>query len=264
MSHTLHYRFHSKTDAFKQVLAVPVIPENCPASETGVASCIRRAFREQHDPASGKIPVFHLTTDPIIPNFKLQSSSSDPEFGIKLPDTLHLRRNVEYCQWNEHYTQSCEKCSDGTDGNGNAKYKDCNCVRQYHYVKAWHPRRINSLLFDQPAAHHNPQRDPYPAKDFYSEDAKIGSTAIDVALIANEHSSVRGQAHYIDWNPTASHHHNKGAFDWLFFWQDRVKDTHYYSTSLLKDYLNSPATEGSKNLFARFMGCGLLSFTSIL
>jgi hypothetical protein len=202
---------------------------------------------EQHDPASGKMPAFHLTTDPSIPNFKLQSSTRDEDFGITLRNTLHLRRNVEYCQWSEHYTQHCAKCRDGSDSKGNARYKDCNCVRTYHYTKGWYNHRINSLLFDQPGAHHNPQRDPYPAKDFYSKDAKIGSTGVDVALIDNEHSSVRGDAHYIDWNPTASHRHNKGSFDWLLFWQDRSKDTHYYPTSDLKGYLTSNATDGSKS-----------------
>jgi hypothetical protein len=135
------------------------------------------------------------------------------------------------------------------------RYRDCNCVRTYHYVKGWHGHRINSLLFDQPAAHHNPQRDPYPAADFYSQDAKIGSSDVDVALINNEHSSVRGEAHYIDWNPAASHTHNKGTFDWLFFWKDRSKDTHYYPTSHLKGYHNSAATSGSKSphIFAAWL-----------
>ncbi len=137
---------------------------------------------------------------------------------------------------------------DVTDAAG--RYRDCNCVRTYHYIKGWHTHRINSLLFDQPGAHHNPQRDPYPATDFYSTDAKIGSTAIDPELINNEHSSVRGDAHYIDWNPTASHTYNKGAFDWLLFWQDRSKDTHYYPTSDLKGYWDSPATQGSMILYS--------------
>jgi hypothetical protein len=241
-----HCRYHSKTDAFKQLSIVSVTPENCPPSETGVASCIRRAVREQHDPASGKVPAFHLITDPSTPNFKLQSSAEDSAFGVKLRDTLHLKRNVEYCQWREHYTEQCEQCRDGRDSSGNPKYKQCNCKRTFHYVKGWHGYRINSLLFDQPGAHHNPQRDPYPSQDFFSQNAKIGSTGIDVALLANEHSSVRGEAHYIDWNPTASHSYNKGSFDWLFFWQDRSKDTHYYPTSDLKGYHNSAATKGSK------------------
>ncbi len=136
-----------------------------------------------------------------------------------------------------------------------SRFRDCNCVRTYHYAKGWHGHRINSLLFDQPAAHHNPQRDPYPATDFYSQDAEIGSSDVDVALINNEHSSVRGAAHYIDWNPVASHTHNEGAFDWMFFWRDRSKDTHYYPTSHLKGYHNSPATTGSKS--PRAVGLGL-------
>jgi hypothetical protein len=71
---------------------------------------VRKAVNEQYDPASGKIPVFHLTTDPIIPNFNLQSSAEDNDFGVKLRNTLHVERNVEYCQWSEHYTEHCERC----------------------------------------------------------------------------------------------------------------------------------------------------------
>jgi len=200
-----------------------------------------------YDAASGKVPVFHITTDPLNPAFKLESSASDDAFGIKLRHTLHLRRNTQYCQWQQHSTQRCERCSDGRDSQGNSKYKDCNCVRTYHYVKGWHNHRIPSLAFDQPAAHHNPQRDPYPSADFYAQDARIGSTSIDPALINNEHSSVRGSAHYIDWNPTASHTHNSSPFDWLLFWQDRTKDTHYYPTSDLQGYAQSTATLGSKH-----------------
>jgi hypothetical protein len=237
-------RYHSRTDAFKQLSVVSVSPETCPPSNTGVASCIRSAIQQQYDPSSGKVPVFHITTDPAVPNFKLESSAGDAAFGIKLRNTLHLRRNTEYCQWQEHYTQTCARCSDGSDSQGRTKYKDCNCVRTYHYVKGWHSHRTNSLLFNQPAAHHNPQRDPYPSADFFAQDAKVGSTAIDPALVNNEHSSVRGAAHYIDWNPTASH--QKGSFDWLMFFKDRTKDTHYYHTSDLRGYHESPATLGSK------------------
>lgn len=120
-------RLHSKTDAFSQLSIVSVTPENCPPSETGVASCVRKAVKEQYDPASGKIPAFHLTTDQSTPNFNLQSSAKDNAFGVKLRNTLHLKRNVEYCQWAEHYTQRCEKCRDGSDSNGNAKYEHSCC-----------------------------------------------------------------------------------------------------------------------------------------
>ncbi len=114
-------RFHSRTDAFKKLSIVSLTPDNCPPSETGVASCIRRAVTQQYDPASGKIPAFHLTTDPNIPNFKLQSSAIDRDFGVKLRSTLHLRRNAEYCQWSESYTQHCDRCSDGRDSEGKIK-----------------------------------------------------------------------------------------------------------------------------------------------
>jgi hypothetical protein len=120
-------RFYSKTGAFSQVSIAYVTPENCPPSETGVASCVRKAVKEQYDPASGKIPAFHLTTDPSIPNFNLQSSAEDKDFGVKLRNTLHLKRNVEYCQWSEHYTQHCEQCRDGSDSNGNPKYERSCC-----------------------------------------------------------------------------------------------------------------------------------------
>ena len=123
-------RFHSRTDAFKQLSIVTITPENCPPSETGVASCIRRAVKEQHDPASGKMPAFHLTTHPNVPNFNLQASAKDHDFGVTLHNALHLRRNVEYCQWRESHTQHCDRCRDGSDSQGHPKYSHLPCSRR--------------------------------------------------------------------------------------------------------------------------------------
>ena len=88
--------------------------------------------------------------------------AEDYDFGIAVPHSVKLERHTEYCQWSEFTTQECETCERTTD-DGDTESYDCNCVETFHYVKKWRNHRINSLLFDQPANHHNPQRDPFPS-----------------------------------------------------------------------------------------------------
>jgi len=76
---------------------------------------------------------------------------TDPAFGINVPGAITLNRRVEYCQWREHYVEKTEKTGQDTE----------RVVRTYYYTKGWTSAPINSLFFDQPAAHHNPQRRPY-------------------------------------------------------------------------------------------------------
>ena len=69
-----------------------------------------------------------------------------------------MNRNTEYCQWTE--TRTCNReCDQECDDNNNCH--DTNCVETctYDYYKGWRNTRVNSLLFDQPAGHWNPQRD---------------------------------------------------------------------------------------------------------
>lgn len=106
----------------------------------------------------------------------VEASSSDEEMGVSIPGALVLRRNSEYCQWQEIRSQKCNTCSrtvKAKDGSSREESYQCDCVLQYDYVKAWRGYRINSLLFDQPGAHHNPQRDPMPSHTFVDDGAKL-------------------------------------------------------------------------------------------
>ena len=41
-----------------------------------------------------------------------------------------------------------------------------------------------SLLYDQPAAHHNPQRDPFPSESWAARGGRVGAyTIADPALV---------------------------------------------------------------------------------
>lgn len=106
----------------------------------------------------------------------IDTVASDGDMGVAIPGALTLRRNAEYCQWQETQSQTCQTCTRtvrADDGSTKEESYQCNCTKQYHYIKAWRSHRINSLLFDQPGAHHNPQRDPMPGRTFVGEDVKL-------------------------------------------------------------------------------------------
>lgn len=106
----------------------------------------------------------------------IEAVSSDGDMGVTIPGALALRRNAEYCQWQELRHNDCQTCTRtvrASDGSTKEESYQCNCVARYDYVKGWRGHRINSLLFDQPGAHHNPQRDPMPSTTFVGEDAKL-------------------------------------------------------------------------------------------
>jgi len=106
----------------------------------------------------------------------IETISTDSEMSVSIPGALTLRRNAEYCQWQEVQSQRCQTCTrtvKASDGSSKEESYQCNCVTEYNYVKAWRSRRILSIGFDQPGAHHNPQRDPMPSRVFVDEDAKL-------------------------------------------------------------------------------------------
>jgi len=82
-----------------------------------------------------------------------QHNVYDPVFNVYVPGAVNLNRKVEYCQWQEHVFERTEKTENGNE----------RVYRTYTYTKGWHSHPINSLFFDQPAAHHNPQRQPVSA-----------------------------------------------------------------------------------------------------
>ena len=91
----------------------------------------------------------HIASDEVF------GTVADDAFGVKLDNALKLERFTEYCQWQEFRNEKCDTCGDEDSGT-----YECNCVTEITYVKGWRSHRVNSLIFDQPAAHHNPQRDP--------------------------------------------------------------------------------------------------------
>jgi hypothetical protein len=132
---------------------------------------------------------------------------TDPLFAsVRMPDrTGAVQRKTEYCQWREHRhtkrtqvgnepdyctssgssSENCAgaRCSSRSVGacggpccrvrQGAKKYKE---EVWYTYHKAWRTTRINSLMFDNPAAYHNPTRDPAPTTHFY-----VGGEGIDLS-----------------------------------------------------------------------------------
>ena len=103
---------------------------------------------------------------------EIDTLTTDQEVGISIPGALALKRNTQYCQWQEVQSRKCQKCTrqvHAKDGSSKSESYDCNCVTHYDYVKTWRDHRINSLLFDQPGAHYNPQRDPLPSATFLGE-----------------------------------------------------------------------------------------------
>jgi hypothetical protein len=109
----------------------------------------------------------------------IRSTVLDPNMDISLQGGLILDRNTEYCQWQEIRKESCQKCTrtvHNDDGTTSDETYECDCVTTYDYIKSWRPYLINSFLFDQPAGHHNPSRNPLPSKTFVSTDARLDFT----------------------------------------------------------------------------------------
>jgi hypothetical protein len=85
-------------------------------------------------------------TDQIRPDKQLV----DHDFKFYSPTkTLQLKRIVEYCQW-QQFTDYVHDERTGEE------------VKTYYYIKGWHSTLIPSIIFDQPFAHNNPMRNPFP------------------------------------------------------------------------------------------------------
>ena len=128
----------------------------------------------------------------------------DPLFNFVINDNeenvVILKRVTEYCQWVEVEQRNqvkigkdpdyCSKstnrdastcvttdCSGKGQGSCHASSTCCSWVQgadiykteiSYLYHKGWRNNRIPSLLFDNPVAYYNPQRDPAPGVEFIS------------------------------------------------------------------------------------------------
>lgn len=107
---------------------------------------------------------------------RISTLSSDHDMNISIPGALTLKRNTEYCQWQEIQSSTCQTCErtvTARDGSTKEEKYQCNCTTTFSYIKGWKSFRINSLLFDQPGAHHNPQRDPMPSTTFVANDVTL-------------------------------------------------------------------------------------------
>uniref|UniRef100_A0A7S4N4X2 Uncharacterized protein n=1 Tax=Paramoeba aestuarina TaxID=180227 RepID=A0A7S4N4X2_9EUKA len=161
----------------------------------------------------------------------------DEAFHVKVNPALILNRKTEYCQWMEHRHEECQTCSEeGEDGKTHTY--QCNCIIRYEYTKQWSSFRINSLLFDQPGAHYNPQRDPFPSQKFVSQNAEVNGFSLKPALVNN----LKAQTFYVDWNDFAQ----KDPHWYDSVWSPVQKyfgfqKTHYRLQSELNDVRSSVA-----------------------
>lgn len=163
----------------------------------------------------------------------------DDAFGVTLQGALQLRRHTEYCQWEE-------SSHEGRDEN-NQTYTE------YSYIKTWRSYRINSFVFDQPAAHHNPQRDPLPSATFTAESAEVflndGSQAVvSTAILERTYAPWRS----VDWTLGAVP--RKSWFSSL--WKDT---TRYESISALD---NTPSSFAARRHGFVYVGQGGYFFSA--
>lgn len=138
-------------------------------------------------------------------------SSIDDDFNLEIKGAFNIKRRTEYCQWRESQHETCQTCTrevKGSDGSRSTESYDCNCVTEFFYTKGWVPYLIPSIMFDQPAAHHNPSRDPFPSRMFTAADAAVllssyhGDIAVQLptTLLENTRASYAN----IDWTPTGT------------------------------------------------------------
>eukprot|EP01128_Nolandella_sp_AFSM9_P002208 TRINITY_DN12594_c0_g1_i1.p1 TRINITY_DN12594_c0_g1~~TRINITY_DN12594_c0_g1_i1.p1 ORF type:complete len:423 (+),score=73.05 TRINITY_DN12594_c0_g1_i1:91-1359(+) len=120
-----------------------------------------------HQPTEGDLTpgdFVHFTADSNL----VAGGAMDTDFDIELPFAWRAKRVTEYCQWIETH-------SDREDDNGDT-------IRTYYYHKGWHSRVFPSILYDQPAHHHNPLRDPLPSTIVEGPGGKAGEIYIDDSL----------------------------------------------------------------------------------
>lgn len=154
---------------------------------------------------------------------------SDKYFNIEYYGAFVLRREVEYCQWMEHQSTQTHKHSDGSETEETT----------YYYTKGWRSAPIGSMLFNQPGAHHNPQRNPYPPGIVDYTDVNVGNGyTIDSNLA--KHVSVDTE-YYIAINST--------GFDKFIKSRAYKKDNFYYTNK--EGWFYSPYTPSTAEKLAK-------------
>jgi hypothetical protein len=186
----------------------------------------------------------------------------DPEMAVVIQNALLLKRQTEYCQWQEFQTETCETCTRtirAKDGTVKEEQYACNCFISYSYTKSWRSHRINSALFNQPGAHNNPLRDPLPPATFVAPSAtlRVGNkneksanwwsrittqrNAIDeITMDDNMIQSTKSLFRRVKWNPRGSPPKKGWIKEMLPSWFPKDK-TRFESTDSLKNTPNSPA-----------------------
>ncbi|KAI8812342.1 hypothetical protein BJ742DRAFT_793799 [Cladochytrium replicatum] len=163
-----------------------------------------QAFREVHKEGIIRLPeskysgldttqlekyhgrVAYATADTATPSVLLK----DGDFDLSFDGALKIRRNAEYCQWVESYEEK--------------ENEDGERYRTYYYYKTWQSYPVNSLFFDQPGAHHNPQYDPFPTSESCAPSAVIKTAQGDLKYDVDQKvlNSLRG------WEPVVQYTRN--------------------------------------------------------
>ena len=106
-----------------------------------------------------------------IHSFSLARESSSNSL-IRSIDS-NIRSSFDPSAGVEHSTTHTVKHSDDSE----------TTTRTYYYIKGWHSIRHPSLLFDQPFAHHNPQRDPAPSMSYSATGARFDAYHVSRPMI---------------------------------------------------------------------------------
>ncbi|KAL9650212.1 hypothetical protein ABK040_014868 [Willaertia magna] len=111
---------------------------------------------------NGQLIYLHLPSNDYI---KLDENLLDQDFGLEFTSAFEMKRKVEYCQWIENSHDE-----EYTDRDG-----ETYTVRTYSYTKGWVDHLIPSIFFNQPANHHNPQRNPFPNMDLIAQGIQLAN-----------------------------------------------------------------------------------------
>lgn len=102
-----------------------------------------------------------------------KDSVADPVFGLQLPGTIKLRRDVEIFQWTEHKkTHKKTKLGGGEE-----------TVTEYTYTKEWDDKIHRSYEFRKPTGHTNPEP-AYRSDSFSAKNVTFGAFRLPEFLIA--------------------------------------------------------------------------------
>jgi hypothetical protein len=121
---------------------------------------------------------------------------SDEAFGVHTQEpAFSLRRHVEYCQWEEFVTT--QTVTNNTE------------QKQFVYQKGWRSTPWPSVLFNDPIAHHNPQRDPFPAHTFFASGVEMTYSPPDLnhTMVRVDASLLKSDLFSKIWRPQGRDYH---------------------------------------------------------